>query len=192
MLATGVSAGFLQYRVDYGSILLDDFNDPAINNAVSDFVTPQINFGLWLYRGDRFYGLSARHLVENKIDGLSDQTKLVRHYTFSAGRSIRMNKDLFFKPAFLVNYVPGSKMSLDMQALLEFREKVTVGLAARTGNGLAAIIKLGLIKYVTVAYAYDMTLSKMRYGGLHTHEIVLGIRACASKERYHVPCAAYD
>lgn len=192
MLSSGISAGFLQYRVDYGSIILDNYDDPALNSAVTDFVLPQLNLGFWLYRGDRFYGLSMRHLTENKVDGLNGDTKLTRHYTFSAGRSIRLKDDLFFKPALLVNYVASSKMSLDVQALLEFREKFTIGLAARSGNGIGGIFKLGLFKYVTLAYSYDMTLSKIRYAGLHTHEIILGIRACAGADKYHVPCAAYD
>jgi type IX secretion system PorP/SprF family membrane protein len=192
MLSTGLSAGFLQYRVDYGAILLDDYDDPALNQSVADFVLPQINFGFWLYRGDRFYGLSFRHLNENKVDGLEGETKLNRHYTFSAGRSIRLKDELFFKPALLINYVSSSKMSLDVQALLEFREKFTIGLAARSGNGIGGIMKLALFKYVTLAYAYDMTLSKIRYSGLHTHEVILAIRACAGADKYHVPCAAYD
>jgi Type IX secretion system membrane protein PorP/SprF len=83
-------------------------------------------------------------------------------------------------------------MSLDVQALLEFREKFTIGLAARSGNGIGGIMKLALFKYVTLAYAYDMTLSKIRYSGLHTHEVILAIRACAGADKYHVPCAAYD
>lgn len=192
MLAMGLSGGFVQYRVDYGAMTLVSFNDPVINSAVSDFVAPQFNAGLWLYGNDRFYGFSMRNVVENKISGIDGKTRLNRHFGLSTGWAITLNEELVFKPALHLNYVIASDPSLDAQAMLEFKEMVSFGLAARPGNGLSGLIKLDVIKYVTIAYAYDLTLSKIRYDGLSTHEFVLGLRACSKPDPRHVPCAAYN
>jgi hypothetical protein len=103
-----------------------------------------------------------------------------------------MNDDMQFKPAANLNVVKGSDPSLDLAAQFEYREKVTMGLTVRPGNGIGALVKLDIIKYVTLAYAYDLTLSRMRVDGLSSHELTLGIKACASDDKSHVPCAAYD
>jgi hypothetical protein len=65
-------------------------------------------------------------------------------------------------------------------------------MGVRSGNGFSALLKLDMIRYVTVIYAYDLTLSRMRFGQSGSHEITLGFRACSDGERGHVPCAAYD
>jgi len=53
-------------------------------------------------------------------------------------------------------------------------------------------LKLSAMRYVTIGYAYDVTMNKIRYISGSTHEIVVGIRACKEPSKMHVPCAAYD
>ena len=83
-------------------------------------------------------------------------------------------------------------MALDAQALMDYKNKVAVGLGFRSENGLAALIQIDMFKYVSLAYAYDMTLSKVRLSGMHTHEIMIGIQACPSGEQKYIPCGAYQ
>jgi hypothetical protein len=100
--------------------------------------------------------------------------------------------ELTFKPAFLINYVGKSRASIDAQALLSYKDIVDVGLAARSGHGFSALVKIAAIQYLTVGYAYDVTLNKIRYVAGSTHEIVIGLRACKEGNKLHVPCSAYD
>ena len=191
-LSSGIGIGFQQFRVDYGALLLEDQFDPAIAGSVSEFILPTINAGFWLYRNDRYYGLAVRNVIVHQVKKLGGNNELVRHFHLTAGRVFRVNDDLQFKPAANVNYVGGSDPSLDVAAQMEYREKLTLGLTVRTGNGIGALVKIDVLKYVTLAYAYDLTLSRIRLDGLNTHELTLGIKACASPDRSHVPCAAYD
>jgi type IX secretion system PorP/SprF family membrane protein len=191
-LSAGVSVGFSQYGIEYNEMTLEQQDiEPAITGAVNDFVIPIFNAGIWLYRPDRFYGLSVRYLNSPKVDG-TQNTQLRRHYTFANGYATRLTEELSFKPAFLINYVGKSRSSIEAQFILDYKDMVDVGIAARSGHGFSALIKLGIIKYVTVAYAYDITMNKIRYDGASTHEIILGIRACKEGNPLHVPCAAYD
>jgi hypothetical protein len=130
-------------------------------------------------------------LNAKKIKGLGD-SKLNAHWTFALGRAIKLNKELVFKPAFLFNYVPKSRISLDSQFLLEFKEKISLGLGGRNGHGVSAMVKIAALKYVTIAYAFDLTANKIRFDGPTSHEITLGFRACKEVGRYEVPCAAYE
>lgn len=191
-LSAGMSLGFAQYHVNFGDMTLEQQDiDPVITSSLNDFVFPIISTGLWLYRDDRFYGLSVRNVSNNKIDKLGD-SRLNRHWTISSGRAIKLSKELVFKPAILVNYVGKSRASLDAQFLMEFKEKVSAGLAGRSGHGISALLKISAFKYVTVAYSYDLTVNKVRYAAAGSHEVIIGIRACKAKGKYDVPCAAYE
>lgn len=191
-LASGIGIGFSQYRVNYGAMIMEFQNaDPAINGTVNNFIFPQINAGLWLYKPNQFYGFSVRQIKPNDIKGLGD-SKLTSHFTFVYGKAIKVSDDLSFKPAFLVNYAAKSKASIEGQALLSYKERFTMGLAARSGNGISALAKFDILKRLTLAYAYDLTASKLRFDGVNTHEVTLGLRACEFDEAPHIPCAAYD
>jgi len=194
MLATGASVGFQQFRIDYGAMTLENQEfDPAISGPIVRFIMPKINFGLWLYRGDRFYGIGVKNVIANAVPGLGIQDPdLQRMVHLTAGRSIRMNDDLYFKPAVNINYVTASDMDFDFTAQLEYREKITIGLGGRFGVGLTGLIKLNVIKFVTLAYAYDLTVNPLRVDGLNSHEFIIAIRACTNADKSKVPCAAYD
>jgi type IX secretion system PorP/SprF family membrane protein len=191
-LATGIGLGFSQFGIDYGDMKFESqLDETAITGIVNDFIFPMFNAGLWLYRSDRFYGLSVRSLNNKSIDGLGD-TQVRRHYTFANGYATRVTQELTFKPAFLINYVGKSRPSIDGQLVLSFKDMVDVGIGARSGHGFSALLKLSAIRYVTIGYAYDVTMNKIRYIAGSTHEIVVGIRACKEGSKMYVPCAAYD
>lgn len=195
MLSLGVSAGFMQYRIDAAGLVLPDVqfgNDPAFTGASSDFVLPIVNTGLWLYSEDRFYGFAIRNVSNNQVEDIGLATRIVPHFSFTHGRAIEMNDGFMFKPSAQLKYVGSSRLSIDANAMIDYKSKVELGLGFRSESGLVGLFRVDLFKYVTLAYAYDHSLSRMRLGGRHSHEIVLGIKACALGESRATHCAAYD
>lgn len=192
-LSAGIGLGFSQFRINYSDMFLEDqANDPVIVGSVNDFRFPMINFGLWLYRDDRFYGMSMRSISTGSVEGIQGDGKLQTHWTFANGYAVSLGDDLTFKPAILLNYVTQSKPSLEGQAMMDYKEKLALGIGARSGHGFSALLKVSVLKYVTLAYAFDITANKLRYDGKNAHEIIIGVRACKSTDPLHVPCAAYD
>ena len=192
MLASGIGVGFTQYRVNFGDVFMENQqNDPTLYTSATQFLRPTINIGFWLYNSDRFYGFSIRQLTSPRVKELPN-THLKATYTFASGRAIKVSDEVMFKPAVLFNYVGNSRVSVEAQALIAYKEKVTVGLGARGGNGISAMLKLDALRYITISYAYDLTLSKLKNPGSSSHELTIGMRACAEKDKLHVPCAAYD
>lgn len=192
-LSAGLSLGFSQFRIDYSDMYMENqAADLAIVGAINDFVFPIVNFGLWLYRNDRFYGISARSIGARSVEGIEGGGKLQTHWTFANGYAVPLGDELTFKPALLLNYVARSKPSLEGQGMMEYKEKFALGIGARSGHGFTALLKISAIRYVTLAYAFDITANKLRYDGRNAHEIIIGIRACTSPNPLHVPCAAYD
>ncbi len=192
-LSAGLGLGFSQFRINYSDFRMENQSaDPVIVGAINDFIFPKVNFGLWLYRDDRFYGVSVRSIASRGVDGVSSGGKMQAHWTFANGYAVKLGDDLTFKPALLVNYVAQSKASLEGQGLMEYKEKFGLGIGARSGHGFSALLKVSAIRYVTIAYAFDITANKLRYDGKNAHEIIIGIRACKSTNPLHVPCSAYD
>lgn len=191
MFAAGISAGMHQYRVDFGGMTLANPDDPAISGSASNFIYPGINIGLWWYREDRFLGFSIRNVVENRIPQMGSG-RMRRHFELMGGKNIELSEDFQFKPAGQIKYVASSRMALDLQAMMDYKDKVALGLGFRSEHGLTGLVKIDMFKYVTLAYAYDFTLNKLRLGGRSTHEVTIGIQACPQGETRYIPCAAYD
>jgi type IX secretion system PorP/SprF family membrane protein len=199
MLSLGIAAGFEQYRFNYGGLSLSSYNDPIISGSFNEYHLPKINVGAWLYKEDRFIGLSFRDVVAHPIDGF-DQDPVVRsdakrrmHFTLTAGKLIDMTEDFSFRPAVQLMYVGRSKAAIDVQGVIDYNSKVQVGLGFRGGHGMTALAKIDVFDYVTVAYAYDLTMNRLRYASPNTHEVTIGIQACAKDgSGGRSPCAAYD
>ncbi len=196
MLSFGMSLGFSQFRVDRG--LLDPAtsfdDDPGLPRANNQFVFPQLGAGIWLQSSKRYIGLSARNLVENELEdvGLEGRTKLRRHIFFTAGRVISLEKKLFFKPSVNLRYVSGAPVALDFTAVFNYNESIEAGLAFRGGHGISGLVKFNVLKYLTIGYAYDLTLNKVRFGARSTHEVLFGIQACPRGESKGIRCSAYQ
>jgi type IX secretion system PorP/SprF family membrane protein len=194
-LSAGVAAGFAQWRIDGGAITLPEtgyFDDPVLAATDPQFIYPTVDFGLWWYRDDRFIGIGIRNLVEKKIKEIGNDTWFNRHYVLTGAKVIEMGDDFFFKPSVNFRYLPNSKPSIDFIGQVDYNSKVSLGIGARNGFGLIGMVKIDAFDYITIAYAYDLSLSKMRFDGRHTHEIVLGIQACAQTDKARMPCSAYD
>jgi len=194
-LSAGFGLGFMQYRVDVGTIVLPDeqfVNDPAFDGRASEFLFPQIQFGLWLYKNDRFYGFSIQNVVENNFESIGLDSKMQRHFTFAAGKNVEMQDGFSFKPSAVLRYAAQSRVALDATAMFNYNEMVELGVGFRSESGLTGLFRVDIFKYVTLAYAYDFALSRIRYDGRNTHEVIIGIQACAKGEGSRSKCAAYD
>ena len=194
-ISAGISAGFMQYRVDAGGLVLPDpgfgfGNDPALGLITNEFVFPIVNFGLWYYNEDRFVGFAVRNVSNNKMD-IGSATRITPHYSMTAGKHFDMEQGFSFKPSAHLKYVARSRLSIDFTAMMNYKNKVELGAGFRSESGLIGLVRIDLFKYVTLGYAYDRGLSRMRFGSPHTHEIVLGIKACALGEKRGIPCSAY-
>jgi type IX secretion system PorP/SprF family membrane protein len=191
-LAAGIGVGFHQIRADYTKInFLDPIAETVMQGTVSDYIFPNINMGFWLYRGDRFYGLSMRTLPGRTINGLAD-SKYQTHFNITYGKYIKISKDLAFKPSFMFRWVRSTRPAIDAQAMLTYKKKFSLGFAARNGHGVSGIVKFDVLSQISVSYAYDLTLNKLRYGSYQTHELSISLKTCAVLGKEKHLCAAYE
>jgi type IX secretion system PorP/SprF family membrane protein len=190
-LSAGVGVGFMQFRLDHTKLSFLNPAETAITNSVSDLILPNINMGFWLYRGDRFIGLSIRSITSPKIEGTMD-SRLNRSYNITGGKYIKVNKAIAFKPSFMFKWVKSSRPALDAQLMLSYKKAFSFGIAARNGHGFSALLRVEMLNQITVWYAYDLTMNKLKYGSMSTHELCIGIKTCEVLGKSEELCAAYD
>jgi len=148
MLSFGLSVGFSQFRISRGELTPNSsFDaDPALPRTNNQFLFPQVGAGIWLENSERYIGFSIKNLVENTLDeiGLDNQSKFRRHYFFTAGKVISLEKELFFKPSVNLRYVSGAPVAFDFTALFNYNESFEMGLAFRGGHGISGLVKLNV------------------------------------------------
>lgn len=194
MVSMGMFAGLTQFSFDAANLSLFNQNDPAIISSQSTFVIPEFNPGIWSYTENSFVGLSVFHLTGNRIKDVGLNTQFSPHYFLTYGRAMSISKGILFRPSILFKKASGAPVAIDVNALFDFQEKVTIGLGYRNGDAVTGMIKFNFFRYLSLAYAYDYTTSVLNLNSSNTHEIILGVLSCGreSSRPGFVPCSAYD
>ena len=181
-ISMGFFAGVNQFKIDQGEINAVDPTDPLLASKGSVIVVPNISPGIWMYSKHGWAGLSIHQALGNRIPDVGENSRLTRHFQFSAGRRVRMNKTLAFVPSTLMKLSPGSPLAIDATAMIEYRRKLGLGITYRNQDAVAFMIKLPFFKYFTLGYSYDITTSRLRVASSNTHELILAIYPCGADE----------
>jgi type IX secretion system PorP/SprF family membrane protein len=194
-LALGLSAGANIFQASLNTLALDQQNDIAFQNNVSNHVTPNFGFGIY-YSRERFYaGLSAPNLLENNyaVVNLANGSTLVskeqRHYFLIAGTVIKLGDELDFKPTTLVKVTPAAPVQADVTASFIIMKKLLIGAMYRTGDAVGGLVGIDLNQQFHVGYSYDWSLG-LKTGKYNkgSHEIVLRYDFIySSKKQIHSP-----
>lgn len=153
-----------------------DLNDPALTNNVNRF-NPNAGGGVLVYNDKAFFGLALPRLVEYKLTRSNlvaiDQ---LRHLFIYAGRTFQISERMRLKPSILTKVVSGAPVEFDINGVVNFYNLLDVGVNWRTGDGVGTLIGFTLKDRLQVNYAYEMPLTKIRFGSIQTHEIGLRYR----------------
>ena len=80
-----------------------------------------------------------------------------------------MQDGFTFKPSAHLQFVQGSRVSFEATGMFDYRDVFDFGVGFRSESGIIGLVRVDLFKYITLAYAYDFALSRIRYDGRHTH-----------------------
>ncbi len=193
-MSFGFFGGLQQMKFDVGEATVLDPGDPAVEGRASVMVAPEITPGIWLYNKKAWAGLSIHQLLGNKMEGLGVDARLYRHLALSAGYKYRLGKNTAFIPSTLIKFAGGAPPALDLNAMLEWKRVVALGMGYRGGDAMVFMLKVGFLQYFQVGYSYDVTTSRMKVAGNNTHEIILAITPCSKAKlgRRMINCPAFD
>lgn len=172
-LSFGLKGGINFFQADIAALRTVD-PDPT-NANISGKLLPNVGFGLFWHSNSYYLGLSAPKLLENAIgaDGGVVTNREFRHYFLMGGYVMELNRDLKFKPSFMMRVVQGAPMSLDLNANFLLRDKVWFGGMYRLGNGLGFMAQYRFNEQLRGGYAFDLTTTRIGAYNAGTHEIMV-------------------
>lgn len=177
-LSMGLRAGGAYYRARLSQLTVWDEGDQVMQQDIQGEFLPNFGAGLYLYSNKMFAGFSAPHLVnyEPRTTFYVDRTnspQLRRHYYVTAGYVFDQNKDIIFRPSFLVKYVNNAPVNVDLNMNVLFSQLIWLGVSYRTNDAVIGILEVQASRKLRIGYAYDYPLNRLRRYTSGSHEIMV-------------------
>lgn len=178
-LALGINAGFSQYGADLTKLTVWD-QDQVFQKDLTGRIIPRAGLGVYYYSKRYYAGLSVPTLIAFQKDypssiDLSKSSFLRRHYLLTGGYVFDLKNDFKLKPSILLKYVENAPLQADLNMSIVYKDMIWFGTSFRTGDATVFLVEYQPNKHFRIAYAYDLSFSKMRNYSNGSHEIMLGI-----------------
>lgn len=175
-LSFGLFAGGSLLSLDYSEGTFVNPIDPTLSNEnLSDFY-PTVGAGLFLYGDDDWYlGLSVPNFLTNGLYNDEVATVVEDNMQFHAigGYVFQISDRTKFKPAFLVNYLEGAPVSVNLSANFQFIDALTLGASYRFDNAVSGLAGFQISNTLFVGYTYDYNTNGLGEFSGGSHEAIL-------------------
>ena len=178
ILSGGLSLGLMNYRIDLMNVT-GRFtpNDPAFYSNLNKW-TPSLGLGIY-YNTDNFYaGVSIPNILKSRLtafdlirSGLQKVNQ--KHIFLTTGFVIPINEDLKLKPSTMIKMVEGAPIEADFNTNVWLRDIIGLGVSYRTGDAVIGMVEIQANQNLWFGYAYDMTISPLKFYNTGTHEIMI-------------------
>jgi type IX secretion system PorP/SprF family membrane protein len=178
ILSGGLSLGLMNYRIDLMNVT-GRFtpNDPAFYSNLNKW-TPSLGLGIY-YNTDNFYaGVSIPNILKSRLtafdlirSGLQKVNQ--KHIFLTTGIVIPINEDLKLKPSTMIKMVEGAPIEADLNTNVWLRDIIGLGISYRTGDAVIGMAEIQANQNLRFGYAYDMTISALKFYNTGTHEIMI-------------------
>lgn len=189
-LSFGLSAGIQQFGFDQSKTMTIE-PDPAVVQSTNQMLFPLLGFGAW-YNSDHFYfGAAIDQILKNKWEDVGFVSRFRLHAKIQAGTKFTFENDISLLPGILFRVPPAGPMSFDLNLMMDFQNKLMLGIGYRNVDAFIAFLKVN-IKQVTIGYSFDYIVSDIRGGNFHTHEISLQFSGCKTGVRSQSACPLFE
>ena len=213
MLSFGLSAGFIQYKLDETSFLFDG-PDPIIDGIVQSETNFNLDFGFSYHFLDYYAHATVKNILENSgINNDIEITSNLRRYLVSIGGVFgKLGSEWSYEPSIMFMYKDGTQeSSIDLNAKaykeMEFG-KIWGGVSYRRsfdgaefldGSGVSSQ-KLQLISPIIgvdynefmFAYNYTYQANSVVFTNGGFHQLTLGYNFNCRRQRYDCKCPAVN
>lgn len=178
ILSGGLSLGLMNYRIDLMNVT-GRFtpNDPAFYSNLNKWM-PSLGLGVF-YNTDNFYaGVSIPNILKSRLtafdlirSGLQKVNQ--KHIFLTTGIVIPINEDLKLKPSTMIKMVEGAPIEADFNTNIWLRDIIGLGVSYRTGDAVIGMAEIQVNQNLRFGYAYDMTISPLKFYNNGSHEIMI-------------------
>lgn len=188
-LSLGLQAGFNYMVSDFTKLSTFNPDDPLFYGSVTRF-SPNFGTGAFFSNKTTYAGISIPYLINNKVYDKEDvisEAREARYYFVTGGHIFQVSPGVKIKPSGLIRVQEGQPMGVDLNTNVFLQDILNVGASYRSGDSVILLFEMLLNKNLSVGYAYDHTLSRIRNYTDGTHEFMLTYRRALGKG----PCHAY-
>ena len=159
-LAFGVKAGATFQDIGLLDLQLQDFNDVAFSENVSETFF-NVGAGFFYYTDNWYVSLSVPNFLSASyldVNGREFGTE-EQHFFATAGYVFQLNDNIKFKPSVFVKSEFNSIVSYDVNANFLFFEQFEVGASYRAEDSFSGLVGFRPTDWVQVGFAYDSSVS---------------------------------
>ena len=129
----------------------------------------------------KFYvGFAINHLTRSKFnfkdypDTVITNMRLRQHVMLNSGYVWELKKNFILKPSFLLKYVPGAPLNVDINLSMLLYKRVWLGLSFRNNTNIVFLTDINVTDFMRIGYAYDWNYDKLGTYNSGSHEVFLG------------------
>jgi type IX secretion system PorP/SprF family membrane protein len=215
MLSFGLSAGFIQYKLDETSFLADGF-DPIIAGIEQSATNFNIDFGFSYHFLDFYAHATVKNVLDNEGINFNEQGlsyNNLRTYLFSAGNVFsKLGSEMSYEPSVMFMYRDATKESSIDVNIKAYREmdfgKLWAGLSYRrsfdgaqflNGTGVSSqklqyftpLVGVDYENFV-FAYTYSYQANSVVFNNGGFHQLTLGYNFNCVREKYDCNCPSVN
>lgn len=187
-LSLGLAGGMIQKTIDGDKLRAPDGNYENIIDHQDDFlpigkegaIAPLLNVGLYLKNESLEIGLSANNIIEPFAEynlNAITQFQFLRNYfiifayEIELGSRFQMKPSLFLKTDFI-------EFQTDISSIFTYNDNIFAGASLRgysknTFDAVVLTAGMRITENITLAYAYDVSISSLRTYNKGSHEVLL-------------------
>lgn len=173
-LSFGIDVGGAQLNVDYTKGIFEN-PEPFVNDDTISKFYPTVGAGTFLYSDNWYLGLSTPNFlanintdldvvafIDNKI-----QVNMIGGYVFD------LSDNLKFKPAFLMNFLEGSPLNINLSTNFLISDVFTIGASYRWDNAVSGLAGFQVGNGMFLGYSYDYNTNGLGEFNSGSHEVIL-------------------
>ena len=174
-LSFGVNAGGSLLNVDFSKGDFQVENDPLLLSQNVNNFYPMVGAGVFLYQRIWYLGLSVPNFLTDGIynDEVAGIVEDKQQFNFIGGYVFDLNDNLKFKPAFLINYLSGSPVNMNISANFLLNDVFTLGASYRVDNAVSGLAGFQISNGAFIGYSYDYNTNTLGEFAQGSHEVVL-------------------
>lgn len=174
-LSFGIDAGGSLLDTDFTKGSFENPDEPLLNNTVVNKFYPTVGAGTFIYAENWYAGVSVPNFLTSVINDeevaaiVNDQIQfnLIGGYVFD------LSDGLKFKPAFLVNYLEGSPLNVNISTNFLISDVFTLGASYRVDNAVSSLAGFQVSSGIFIGYSYDYSTNGLGEFNSGSHEAIL-------------------
>jgi type IX secretion system PorP/SprF family membrane protein len=162
--------------VDYSEGTFEQGSDPSLLGGNYSSFYPTVGAGLFMYHEEDWYlGASVPNFLTDELynDEVATIVEDYMQLNVIGGYVFELSDRTKFKPAFLVNYLQGSPVTVNLSANFQFIDALTIGASYRFDNAVSGLAGFQISNAMFIGYSYDYNTNGLgEYSG-GSHEAIL-------------------